>query len=177
MIICEDVYINKNLKPPCVCVSLTVHSPGPGLMSGLNFYNLPHHHHLHQIFCFSYCSSCLSHLLPCYHSVLPSFGFPSINHSVPFSFCPPCPLVSGVLPLPESVVSSSSHPGGARAPSGGRDCQRPARPGPAQTHRHHVISGDLHHHVDGVHGIMVSLLQHCRSPTEPAPPHTQPVWI
>lgn len=37
----------------------------------------------------------------------------------------------------ESVVSSSSHPGGARAPSGGPDRQHSARPGPAPTSRHH----------------------------------------
>jgi len=37
----------------------------------------------------------------------------------------------------DSVVSSSPHPGGARAPPGGRDRQRPAGPGPAQTPRLH----------------------------------------
>lgn len=37
----------------------------------------------------------------------------------------------------ESVVSSSTHPGGARAPPGGWDRQRPAGPGPAQTPQRH----------------------------------------
>ncbi|KAG8001720.1 Leucine-rich repeat and calponin-like proteiny domain-containing protein 3 [Nibea albiflora] len=53
--------------------------------------------------------------------------------------------------VPQSIVSSSAHPGGARAPPGCRDRQRPARPGPAQTPHHHDNidhAWTLHQHVD-----------------------------
>lgn len=62
---------------------------------------------------------------------------PLTHLSVMFSFCPPCASSSVVSVFIESVVSSSAHPGGARAPSGGRDCECAAGPGPPQTPHHH----------------------------------------
>lgn len=72
-----------------------------------------------------------------YSYFIHSFYLPSVDP--PFRcvfFCPP--LSSSVVSVcVESVVSPSAHSGGARAPPGGRDRRRPARPGPAQTSRRH----------------------------------------
>lgn len=84
---------------------------------------------------FSWCCP----LLPCL-LLFCSFIFichPLIHLSVVFSFVPRCASSSVVSVSVEPVVSSSAHPGGARAPPGGRDCRRPAGPGPAQTPHHH----------------------------------------
>lgn len=80
---------------------------------------------------FSWC--CLGY---CYF--VRSFLFAIHWPTFPLCFlCPPCPLSSVPSVFIESVVSSSAHPGGARAPSGGWDCECPAGPGPPQTPHHY----------------------------------------
>lgn len=69
---------------------------------------------------------------------------PLTRLSIVFSFVPRCVSSSVVSVSVESVVSSSAHPGGARAPPGCRDRQRPARPGPTQTPRHHDNDNNDH---------------------------------
>lgn len=78
-------------------------------------------------------------LLLCLYFELPSIDLPL--RCVCFLFPPPFPAVCVCLCVcfhfvshrPESLVSPSAHPGGARAPPGGQNRGRPAGPGAAQT--------------------------------------------
>lgn len=82
-------------------------------------------------------SSSIIFAVPCFH---PCVAMVSVILPVDFVFHPfPLPLAvssSVVFVCAESVVPSSSHPGGARATPGGRDRRRPAQPGPAPTLQH-----------------------------------------
>lgn len=129
-------------------------SPPPSLVHSLLFKALsPVCFHLHAPPLVS--SSSIIFATSCFHLCV---AMVSVILPVDFVFHPfPLPLAvssSVVFVCAESVVSSSSHPGGARAPPGGRDCRRSARPGPAPTlqhrgDRHDVINptGTVCHHL------------------------------
>lgn len=93
----------------------------------------------------------------CFHSFDLTIRWPAFFRC--FFFFPfSTPVSSSVVSVSvESVVSSSAHPGGARAPPGGRNRRRTAQSGPTPTPRNHDDDNDiinhtwtLCHHVDNV---------------------------
>lgn len=121
-------------------------------------------HHAFPSFSWCYCSSFIPSVAMVTVIFFLHLIYHQLTHLFVVFFSPLCPLCS--VPI-ESVMSSSSHPGGARAPPGGWNRQHPARPGPAQTHCCHHDTIDhtwtIQHHVDNTNTITSAHTLFCKS--------------